>query len=180
MEQVSCRTEWFDLWIEPISALQIADSQQQAFQNWKHGPGTKEGKGARMLQGKTPRQIEVAEGNLRRGFLTDGLWAWSRHPNFLCEQLNFWILPLFTLRATVPQTVFDKLWLSLRASIDLKTPLYIVEAVKTAAPHLLNYSWIAGISMTALFYASTTLTEAISAGKYPKYAEYQRRVGMFQ
>ena len=133
-----------------------------------------------MLQGKTPRQIEVAEGNLRRGFLTSGLWAWSRHPNFLCEQLNFWILSLFTVRATVPQVVFEKLWSSLRASIDLRTPLYIVESVKAASPHIFNYSWIAGISMTALFYASTALTEEISSGKYPKYAEYQKRVGMFQ
>jgi len=167
------------LFIFNLTVEQIADSQQQAFQNWKHGPGVKEGKGARMLQGKTPRQIEVAEGNLRRGFLTSGLWAWSRHPNFLCEQLNFWILSLFTVRATVPQVVFEKLWSSLRASIDLRTPLYIVEAVKAASPHIFNYSWIAGISMTALFYASTALTEEISSGKYPKYAEYQKRVGMF-
>jgi steroid 5-alpha reductase family enzyme len=28
----------------------------------------------------------------RRGFITKGLWAWSRHPNFLCEQ-TFWVSP---------------------------------------------------------------------------------------
>ena len=59
---------------------QTADSQQQDFQSWKHGSGLKEGKGTRMLAGKSPHQIEIAEGNLRRGFLTSGLWAWSRHP----------------------------------------------------------------------------------------------------
>jgi steroid 5-alpha reductase family enzyme len=26
----------------------------------------------------------------RRGFITKGLWAWSRHPNFVCEQM-FWV-----------------------------------------------------------------------------------------
>lgn len=132
-----------------------------------------------MLSGKSPRQVEVDEGNLKRGFVTSGLWAYSRHPNFLAEQTTFWLLSLFTLRATVPEVVFEKIWSSLRASIDLKQSVYIVDALKAAAPHLLNYSWIAGISMSTLFFCSTILTESISAGKYPKYREYQRRVGMF-
>lgn len=101
------------------------------------------------------------------------------HQNFFCEQLNFWILPLFTLRATVPQKVFEHLWASLKTSIDLRNPYYIIEAVKAASPHLFNYSWLISLGMTALFLASTRLTEAISLGKYPKYKEYQRRVGMF-
>ncbi|KHN99602.1 DUF1295 domain-containing protein [Metarhizium album ARSEF 1941] len=43
------------------------------------------------------------------------------------------------------------------------------------------YSWtFAGSgSLFLLFQGSTWLTEAISAGKYPEYVEYQRQVGMF-
>lgn len=40
----------------------------------------KEGKGSRMLKGYTSKQIARAEGDLKRGFRTTGLWAWSRHP----------------------------------------------------------------------------------------------------
>jgi len=167
------------LFVLNLTMEQIADSQQQAFQNWKHSKAVKEGKGARVIAGASRRQVEVAEGDLKRGFLTSGLWSYSRHPNFLHEQLNFWILSLFTLRATVPEVVFEKIWQSARTSFDLRDPIHIVNALKAAAPHLLNYSWIAGISMSSLFFCSTLLTEAISAGKYPKYREYQRRVGMF-
>ncbi|KAK2592904.1 hypothetical protein QQS21_009399 [Conoideocrella luteorostrata] len=43
------------------------------------------------------------------------------------------------------------------------------------------YSWtfIGSGSLMLLFQGSTWLTEAISTGKYPEYAEYQRNVGMF-
>lgn len=34
-------------------------------------------------------------------------------------------------------------------------------------------------AVCSLFIASTILTEALSAGKYPRYKDYQRRVGMF-
>lgn len=63
---------------------QIADSQQQAFQNWKHSKAVKEGKGARVIAGASRRQVEVAEGDLKRGFLTSGLWSYSRHPVSPC------------------------------------------------------------------------------------------------
>jgi len=31
--------------------------------------------------------IQWTPGDVKRGFITKGLWAWSRHPNFVCEQL---------------------------------------------------------------------------------------------
>ena len=78
-EQVGSRLSSTLLRDSPIH-LQIADSQQQAYQNWKHSKALKEGKGARMLAGKSQRELEQAEGDLRRGFVTSGLWAYSRHP----------------------------------------------------------------------------------------------------
>lgn len=43
------------------------------------------------------------------------------------------------------------------------------------------YSWagIGSFSLFALFQGSTWLTELISSGKYPEYADYQKQVGMF-
>jgi hypothetical protein len=46
-----------------------ADYQQQRFQREKQEASP---------NNKSPR--------IERGFVTDGLWAWSRHPNFACEQ----------------------------------------------------------------------------------------------
>lgn len=64
----------------------VADNQQYSFQTYKHtGVLTKgDWPGARIHW--TPRDA-------KRGFVTRGLWAWSRHPNFFCEQA-FWASPL--------------------------------------------------------------------------------------
>ncbi|KAH7135642.1 hypothetical protein B0J11DRAFT_454182 [Dendryphion nanum] len=43
----------------------------------------------------------------------------------------------------------------------------------------LNWAFVAAISYLFLFQASTWLTELLSAGKYPEYKVYQKRVGKF-
>ena len=43
----------------------------------------------------------------------------------------------------------------------------------------LNWTIVGPISYLALFQGSTWYTEKLSAAKYPDYAEYQKRVGMF-
>ena len=58
----------------------IADEQQWRFQAAKH---------ARKGRGEL-----VSE-----EFLTTGLFAWSRHPNFFCEQGMWWMLYLFSVAA---------------------------------------------------------------------------------
>jgi hypothetical protein len=60
-----------------------ADNQQWSYQNFKqsgvvsndHWPGA---------------NIQWTEDDRKRGFVTRGLWAWSRHPNCACEQ-TFWV-----------------------------------------------------------------------------------------
>jgi hypothetical protein len=42
-----------------------------------------------------------------------------------------------------------------------------------------NWTIIGALSQIVLFQASTWFTESISSEKYPEYAEYQQRVGMF-
>jgi steroid 5-alpha reductase family enzyme len=61
----------------------IADNQQYSYQTFKRSGklNPSEWIGARIAW--TKRDAE-------RGFVMRGLWAWSRHPNFLCEQ-SFWV-----------------------------------------------------------------------------------------
>ena len=59
----------------------VADNQQYAFQTFKHTRKKDEWPGGRIAWTKS---------DLKRGFITRGLWAWSRHPNFFCEQ-TFWV-----------------------------------------------------------------------------------------
>ncbi|KAG6148324.1 hypothetical protein E4U24_005777 [Claviceps purpurea] len=113
----------------------VSDGQQQKYQNAKH----RYNKDAKLPRG-------WSQADLDRGFNTSGLWAYSRHPNFLAEQTIWFVLYQWSCYATN-----------------------------------LLYSWtiLGSGSLILLFQGSTWLTEAITAGKYPEYAEYQRRVGMF-
>ena len=42
-----------------------------------------------------------------------------------------------------------------------------------------NWSGVGAIAYLILFQSSTWFTELVTAGKYPQYAEYQKKVGMF-
>ena len=84
--------------------------------------------------------------DLDRGFLSSGLWAYSRHPNFAAEQ-SIWVC-LYLWSCNVTQTYY-------------------------------NWSGVGALAYLALFQGSTWLTELITSGKYPEYAEYQKKVGMF-
>lgn len=127
----------------------VADNQQYSYQTHKRSGIYNENDwpGAR---------IRWTQADVQRGFITRGLWAWSRHPNFACEQ-TFWILQaLFPILAT-PR--LEKLS---RGEI---TPLI---------------SLIPPLALCMLFFSSTLFTESISEGKYPKaYRAYKARVAMF-
>jgi len=149
----------------------IADNQQQTYQNWKYNS-------RKFKEVNSVKSLEEIEGKLRRGFCTQGLWAWSRHPNFACEQTTWFILYLFTLRATIPPSVPKAVISFLHKSIEYKSLDGLVPLLKVARPHLINYSLISPVSMSILFVASTIYTESISISKYPLYRQYRRRVAM--
>ncbi|KAI0346184.1 DUF1295-domain-containing protein [Trametopsis cervina] len=127
-----------------------ADNQQYSFQTYKHSGVIETNDWPFANQAWTPHDA-------KRGFITKGLWAWSRHPNFLCEQ-SFWIIiSFFPILApeSPPVTAHETQWTSL-------LPL---------APALV---------LCSLFFSSTLYTESISLGKYPVgYKAYQQRVAMF-
>ena len=66
-----------------IASEFVADNQQYSFQTYKQTGKINQNEwiGAR---------IQWTPADAKRGFVTKGLWAWSRHPNFLCEQ-TFWV-----------------------------------------------------------------------------------------
>ncbi|KAL9009907.1 MAG: hypothetical protein Q9173_005105 [Seirophora scorigena] len=115
----------------------IADQQQWDFQTAKE---------SYQSSAKLPAGTAFTARDLDRGFLTKGLWAFSRHPNFLAEQ---------------------SIWVTLYAWSCYLTQSYY------------NWSGLGAVAYLFLFQASTWFTEKVTAGKYPDYRTYQKRVGMF-
>jgi len=123
-----------------------ADNQQWAFHNYKQT-------GVLEHDNEWPgARINFVEEDKQRGFLTKGLWAYSRHPNVACEQ-TIWLLmscfPLVT-NAHIAHNIFDFL--------AMLTP---------------------SIALSTLLLGSTFFTEYITEPKYVGYKHYKRRVAMF-
>lgn len=91
------------------------------------------------------RRKKQAGGTLAPGFATEGLFRYSRHPNFFFEQSQWWVL--YAIGASA--------------------------AVASGAGFLggaINWTIIGPILLSVLFVGSTIFTESITAGKYPAYA----------
>ncbi|KAK0538331.1 hypothetical protein OC834_000479 [Tilletia horrida] len=192
----------------------IADAQQQLYQGFKRGldincknpitipadkllllnggtsPAgvvTRNGKAGQQHPDNVPLYKGFTNGDKKRGFVTRGLWAWSRHPNFACEQTTWWIFYAFTVITFLPPSLFVDLGTKPAGAGILPHSAAGIAAKVTQAvyPHppawtyLLNYTAIGALSMNLLFIASTRYSEGVSAAKYPAYKSYQKRVGMF-
>ncbi|WP_374311827.1 DUF1295 domain-containing protein [Microbacterium sp.] len=92
---------------------------------------------------------KAAGGTLEPGFVTTGLFAYSRHPNFFFEQAQWWVF--YALGAV---------------------------AVVAEGGGWLNWTIVGAALLTLLFIGSTIFTESITAAKYPAYAEYRRTTSM--
>ncbi|EJD49633.1 DUF1295-domain-containing protein [Auricularia subglabra TFB-10046 SS5] len=132
-----------------------ADNQQYAFQTWKHS-GAPAGVPDASYAWPGAR-IRFTEADRKRGFMARGLWGWSRHPNFACEQA-FWVVQTLFPILAAPKMRAHPIE---NASLDLLRPL---------AP---------AIGVLVLFFSSTLFTEKLSSSKYPAYKAYKKRVGMF-
>ena len=104
----------------------VADQQQWVFQQSK-----------RKLLPQRPH----LKGDYGRGFLTRGLFAYSRHPNFFAEQSMWWAFYLFAVAAKGGPAAGRDAWLQ---------PVLV-------GPVLLSL----------LFQGSTPFTEEITLRKYP-------------
>jgi steroid 5-alpha reductase family enzyme len=97
------------------------------------------------------RAKQRAGGHLEPGFVTTGLFRYSRHPNFFFEQAQWWALYGFAAVAASGLGVWGG---------------------------VLNWSIVGALLLSVLFIGSTVFTESISAGKYPAYAQYQHTTSM--
>lgn len=88
-----------------------------------------------------------------RGFLTTGLFAYSRHPNFFFEQAQWWAI--YALGASAAVAAGAGFW-----------------------GGAINPTIIGAVLLTVLFIGSTVFTESISASKYPDYAQYRKSTSM--
>ena len=99
------------------------------------------------------RVLVTAGGTREPGFLTTGLFAYSRHPNFFFEQAQWWAF--YAIGATAAAASGLGLW-----------------------GGVLNWSVLGAALLTLLFIGSTIFTESITASKYAGYADYQQRTSM--
>lgn len=122
----------------------VADQQQWNFQTRKYKwLGSK-----KTDKGFQKREID----GFKRGFIVDGLFAYTRHPNFFGEISIWWTYYLFSVSAQVSS--FSELTFA----------------------SFFNYTFIGAFVLTVLFHNSTDLTERISKQKYPEYGKYQKHV----
>lgn len=96
---------------------------------------------------------KAAGGSLEPGFVTTGLFAHSRHPNFFFEQAQWWVF--YAIGATAAVASGLGIW-----------------------GGALNWTIAGAALLTVLFIGSTIFTESITSAKYPAYAEYQRTTSM--
>lgn len=99
------------------------------------------------------RAKKAAGGHLEPGFVSTGLFRWSRHPNFFGEQLQWWMFYCVGAVAAVSSGL--GFW-----------------------GGAVNASIVGALLLSVLFIGSTIFTESISSSKYPAYAEYQRTTSM--
>lgn len=119
------------LFVAALAGETVADQQQWSFHQGKKREG----------------------GRLDPGFQTEGLFRYSRHPNFFFEQAQWWIVYLFGAAAAL--SAGAGFW-----------------------GGALNWSIAGPILLTGLFIGSTNFTESISLSKYPAYADYRRSTSM--
>ena len=112
----------------------IADRQQNTFQTKKY---------EYLNQGM---KLEDLPEPYNRGFNVTGLWARSRHPNYIGEQLIWVGLYLFVISGGV--THFG----------------------------VFNWSIFGAMLLILIFIGSSRMAEGISVKKYSEYSEYQKQV----
>lgn len=99
------------------------------------------------------RAKKAAGGTLEPGFVTTGLFRFSRHPNFFFEQAQWWAF--YAIGATAAAASGLGVW-----------------------GGAINWTIVGAVLLTVLFIGSTIFTESITSAKYPAYAAYKRTTSM--
>ncbi|KAG6864686.1 hypothetical protein C0991_007897 [Blastosporella zonata] len=167
-----------------------ADNQQWAFHQYKHAYlATAKGNEITNIEPYDKKKqwpgagLNFVPEDAKRGFITRGLWAYSRHPNFFCEQAFWWIITLIPLISPAPPHLpaVSSLPTDLIPSLSDSLHNFPYALFPFLSALVAPFALIApALALSLLFFSSTLFTESISAGKYPReYKAYQERVGMF-
>ncbi|RIA83208.1 hypothetical protein C1645_699649 [Glomus cerebriforme] len=115
----------------------IADNQQWKFQSEKY----------KLIAeaNRNSKRHAIFEGDYSLGFMTRGLFRYSRHPNYFCEMGIWWSYYLFS-----------------------------IAAASSKSQWILNWTMIGTLNLTILFQITTHLTETITKKKYPMYELYRK------
>ncbi|KXN91688.1 hypothetical protein AN958_12540 [Leucoagaricus sp. SymC.cos] len=157
----------------------IADNQQYSYQTYKHAylAHTKGVKGVAPYEEKKQwpfARLDWTPSDARRGFVTKGLWRFSRHPNFACEQSFWWVITLLPLLSPSPPELPSFPTLQVLVNSQLRNEALLAYFRQT------GLLLLPALALSTLFFSSTNYTETITKKKYlTAYAAYQRRVGMF-
>jgi len=161
-----------------------ADNQQYAFHAYKHDILAKE-KGDKSVAEYNPSdhwpgaRLSWTKDDAHRGFITRGLWRYSRHPNCACEQTFWWMITLIPIHSPSPPNFpwLYELPLLISSTYPDLQRLFLGNHYTSLLPYLGHL--LPALALSALFISSTHFTESISCPKYPAYEAYQKRVGMF-
>jgi steroid 5-alpha reductase family enzyme len=131
-----------DLFLAVLSLLDIyiqwnADNQQYEYQTYKHAlkasPPDNRTAAAHKAWQQGSSRIEWTSRDIKRGFFTRGLFSWSRHPNFACEQVMWLLQGLFPLLSGQPSALTKSRWMVMMN--PMFTP-FAVSAIHTHTPCL--------------------------------------------
>ena len=86
------------LLIASLTIETIADEQQWIYQSAKYATPSKSSP-SHSNEASVVSYCQPED--LQRGFITGGLFRYSRHPNFTCEQINWYLFYAFGCIATV-------------------------------------------------------------------------------
>ncbi|KAJ3858644.1 DUF1295-domain-containing protein [Lentinula novae-zelandiae] len=135
------------LWALGVLVVEFtADNQQFVFQTYKHT----------FLQNPThalrtastvawpcaspETDLKLTPADARRGFITSGLWRYSRHPNFACEQAFWWIISAIPVFASpTPISSITPFLPSLALSLLFLSSTFYTESI-SASKYPLPYS----------------------------------------
>ncbi|KIK62550.1 hypothetical protein GYMLUDRAFT_72768 [Collybiopsis luxurians FD-317 M1] len=120
----------------------------------------------------TLTSIHLSPASARRGFLTSGLWRFSRHPNFACEQTFWWLMCSIPAFAELGPDVFKL------KPFPSSPPFISLDTLRSLFGS--SYAFAPCLALTILFVSSTAYTEDITRSKYTvAYEAYRKRVSMF-
>lgn len=140
------------LWLGFFAMEVIADRQQFKFQTNKYKYQSLSLKNKKVFR----EQSTVEDmSDYKRGFCTQGLFRYSRHPNFCGELGMWWTIAMFTVSGQYGY---------------MGRNFHVMKLVP------FNFGFIGVFCLTLLFHKSTELTEKITSEKYPDYREYQAKV----